>query len=161
MVWKIVLLAIIPFTVFLYRCKCLKGKSERKVGMLNSVPPVRYGYTQNGNKYQKSSNGKKVCEDVATGVLLANALNKKSWIHFLGDAVKKPENLSMLGIDKLPKIEKILMNSKSARIAVCAGGFILGFYLTLGIGKLVGHCFDKIADNKAKKEADKNAQIQQ
>lgn len=127
--------------------------------MLGSVQKTSYGYTQNGNKYEKSSVYKTRGEYLAVGYLLAQAVNKKSGLNFVMDAINKPENLTKLGLDKATKVGKYLMNNKMARVAFCGAILLGGTYLMIGAGKLIGHCFDKIADSRTKREADRNAQV--
>lgn len=151
--------------------------------MTTTINGVKVGYTNNGNPYKKSSTGKNIGTAVGLGALgLAVRKANKHYIATANEATLKvaPNTFALIkkfikdgptlgdkihailsdaakGTNVNRKIMDILSKSKSARIGVIAGGVALCVGLYAGLGRLLGHCVDKVIEFGAKKEADRKA----
>lgn len=142
-------------------------------------------YTKQGNPYKKSSTGKKVGTAIGVtafvvpqtipykvyeklaykispmvGDIFSNAIRQdklvgvESGIDFVKKFIKGDKRLLKdLCNGKLPNFAK----SKGKRAAMIAGLAVLILGTYVGVGRLVGHCFDKIREARAKTEADRRA----
>ena len=111
------------------------------------------GVTRNGNPYQKSRAGKRFGEALGTSFVLCNAIK----LHRSGELAKignkAVEKLVALG----PKF--VAKNPKLIKAGFLGTAILLATAMAAGIGKLAGHCVDKIVELKRKKAADKAAEV--
>lgn len=118
--------------------------------MIKALQP-KYGYTDNGNKYQKFSLGKKICTAVAvtTSALTVSKATKNGGFKMATDNFVRA--CSEAGA-QIPL--------KKAK-AVIGASYALGAAINVGLGTLGGHIIDSIANKVSQVKADKAAKTQE
>ncbi|MCM1338412.1 MAG: hypothetical protein NC191_01935 [Muribaculaceae bacterium] len=109
-----------------------------------------YGVTKNGNPYKKSEMGKRLGRDAG--------------LAYIAYATYKGVKNGMLAEVAAPSVEALgnlskffAKNPSVAKWGMIGAGVALAAVVVGGIGKLVGHCVDKVVEAKRKKAADKAA----
>lgn len=138
--------------------------------MINSLAHVSYGYTDKGNRYEKSSDGRKIGTYVGTGIAAAGTtqaireLKKSETYKNLPRMIKDfiQNGTGVLDQVKFPRLSAILDKSKALRIGfVGLSGLtavLLPLALFAGAGALIGNVYDKIVDASTKHKVDKAAE---
>lgn len=115
-----------------------------------------YGVTKNGNPYKKSDMGKRIGRDLGLGYVAFSAAKTiysgRLSAGFTQSVTSLSKNFNgrfVKFITKYPALSKWAGFGVAAAVAAVVAG---------GIGKLAGHCVDKIVEAKRKKAADRAAE---
>jgi len=111
------------------------------------------GVTKNGNPYKKSEMGKRIGRDVGLGYVAYNTYKLAKNGTFT--AMITPVLTRLSGVSKF-----IAKHPGVAKYGIIGGSVALAALVAGGIGKLVGHCVDKVVEARRKKAADNAAAVQ-